>query len=81
MNVEMTPEVIARELVATEIHRRRLLVKLEAAMGKPVRDPGVFQYSHLITGVHKRAEGFGEGFDLTEENVRVLLVAAFEREQ
>ena len=81
IQIEMTPEVLVRELVATEIHRRRLLTKLEASVGRPICDPGVFQYSHLIIGTCKKAEGFGEGFDLTEENIRVLLTAAFERAQ
>lgn len=83
MNAELTPATIVRELVATEIHRRRLLGMLETAVGRPVLDPGVFRYSHLTTVVdipgHRREAAFGEGFNLSDEAVEVLLAAAFER--
>lgn len=77
MNAEMTPATIVRELVATELHRRRLLTMLEEAVGKPVRDPGVFRYSHLISGAGEAT--FGEGFNLNDNEVEILLEAAFAR--
>jgi len=80
MNAELTPETIVRELVATEIHRRRLLGMLETAVGKSVLDPGVFRYSHLIrTANIEEGVAFGEGFNLPAEAVEILLAAAFER--
>ena len=78
MNTEMTPATIVRELVATEIHRRRLLKMLERAVGKEILDPAVFSYSHLITGENGE-QGFGEGFNLTDKAVETLLNAAIER--
>lgn len=78
MNDELEPATIVRELVATEIHRRRLIAMLERATGKSVLDPDVFRYSHLMTG-EDNGQGFGEGFNLSDESVETLLTAAFER--
>ena len=81
--IEMTPETIVREIVATEIHRMRLLNILEKEVGKPVLNPDVFRYSNLsgIVSVGGQMVGlefsFGEGFNLTNESVDHLLIAAF----
>jgi len=78
--VEVTPAIIVRELVATEIHRRRLLRVLEQITGKKVLDPAVFGYSHLMAGGDggTHVDGFGEGFNLTDEAVEILLNAAID---